>query len=68
MGRRVFYPSLLGKLSTASQLVTVGVVLLLNAFLLTLPWLDALFVVTLTLTVGSAFHYLYSSSTRKARS
>ena len=31
LGRRVFYPSLLGKLSTASQLVTVGVVLLLNA-------------------------------------
>jgi cardiolipin synthase len=68
VGRRVFYPSLLGKLSTASQLVTVGVVLLLNAFSWTLPWLDALFVVTLTLTVISALHYLYSSSTRKARS
>jgi hypothetical protein len=46
----------------------VGVVLLLNAFSWTLPWLDALFVVTLTLTVISALHYLYSSSTRKARS
>jgi cardiolipin synthase len=65
MGRRVFYPSLLGKLSTASQLVTVGVVLLLNAFSLHLPWLEALFVVTLALTVGSALHYLYSSSARK---
>jgi len=42
-------------------------VLLLNAFSLTLPWLDALFVVTLTLTVGSALHYLYSSSMRKGR-
>src|SRR5688572_5497493 len=31
VGRRVFYPSLLGKLSTASQLITVGLVLLLNA-------------------------------------
>ena len=68
MGRRVFYPSLLGKLSTVSQLVTVGVVLLLNAFSLTLPGLDALFVVTLSLTVSSALHYLFSSSTRKARS
>jgi cardiolipin synthase (CMP-forming) len=66
MGRRVFYPSLLGKLSTVSQLFTVGVVLLLNAFGMTFRWLDALFVVTLVLTVGSALHYLYSSSVRKA--
>ena len=67
MGRRVFYPSLLGKLSTASQLVTVGVVLLLNSFPLRPVGLDALFVLTLVLTVGSAFHYLYGSSARKAR-
>src|SRR5262245_6793180 len=31
VGRRVFYPSLLGKLCTVSQLMTVGMVLLLNA-------------------------------------
>jgi cardiolipin synthase len=67
IGRRVFYPSLLGKLSTASQLLTVGVVLLLNAFALAFPWLDALCVVTLILSVGSALHYLYSSSVRHAR-
>ena len=30
LGRRVFYPSLLGKLSTATQLLTAGVVLLLT--------------------------------------
>ncbi len=58
---------MLGKLSTASQLVTVGVVLLLNAFLMEMPGLEALFVATLALTVGSALHYLYSSSVRKGR-
>jgi cardiolipin synthase len=67
MGGRVFYPSLLGKLSTASQLVTVGVVQLLNAFSLPLPWLGGLFVVTLILTVSSALHYLYRPSTRQGQ-
>ena len=66
MGRRVFYPSMQGKLSTASQLVTVGVVLLLNAFALEMPGLDVLFVATLVLTVGSALHYLFTSSARAA--
>lgn len=65
MGRRVFYPSLLGKLTTASQLITVGVVLLLNAFTLRLPGLEWLFRLTLILTVGSALHYLFSSSVRR---
>ena len=68
MGRRVFYPSLLGKLTTASQLITVGVVLLLNAFTLRLPWLEWLFWLTLVLTVGSALHYLFSSSVRRGES
>ena len=65
--RRVFYPSLLGKLSTASQLVTVGVVLLLNAFGLELQWLGWLFRLALVLSVGSALHYMYSSSARPPR-
>jgi cardiolipin synthase len=65
--RRVFYPSLLGKLSTASQLVAVGVVLLLNAFGLELAWLAWLFRLTLVLSVGSALHYMYSSSVRPPR-
>jgi cardiolipin synthase len=68
MGRRVFYPSLLGKLTTASQLVTVGVVLLLNAFSLQVPGLNWLFRATLALTVGSALHYLFSSSVRRGGS
>ena len=62
MGRRVFYPSLLGKFSTGSQLLTVGVVLLANALGVTVPGLWLLFAVTLALTVGSAVHYLYLAS------
>jgi cardiolipin synthase len=62
MGRRVFYPSVWGKLCTASQLVTVGVVLLLNAFSLEFAGLQWIFRVTLVLTVGSALHYVATSS------
>lgn len=64
LGRRVFYPSLLGKLSTVSQMVTAGVVLLLNA--LGEDWGPArhLFRLTLMLTVGSALHYVYLASAR----
>jgi cardiolipin synthase (CMP-forming) len=63
VGRRVFYPSLLGKLSTGSQLLTVGVVLLANAVGLDVPGLWILYAVTLVLTVGSGVHYLYLGST-----
>jgi cardiolipin synthase len=62
MGRRVFYPSLLGKFSTGSQLLTVGVVLLVNALGVGLPGLWVLFAVTLALTLGSAVHYMYLAS------
>ena len=64
VGRRVYYPSLLGKLSTVSQLLAVGLVLLVNATGLHLPGLTVLFVVTLALTVGSGVHYLYLASTK----
>jgi cardiolipin synthase len=63
VGRRLFYPSVLGKLSTASQLVTAGVVLLLIAFPADLAALRWLFVATLGLTVGSGLHYVYLAST-----
>jgi len=62
-GRRMFYPSLLGKLTTASQLVTVGVVLLLDAFPWTFPPVRWIFLVTVVLTVTSALHYVYLAST-----
>jgi hypothetical protein len=64
VGRRVYYPSLLGKLSTVSQLLTVGLVLFVNATGVGLPGLPVLFVITLALTVGSGFHYLYLASTK----
>jgi cardiolipin synthase len=63
VGRRIFYPSLLGKLCTGSQLLTVGLVLLVNALGMAVPALWALFWGTLVLTVGSAAHYLYLAST-----
>jgi len=64
LGRRVFYPSLLGKLSTGSQLLTVGSVLLVDA--LELPFahvLRPIFWATLALTVTSAVHYVLLAST-----
>jgi len=61
-GRRVFYPSLLGKLSTLSQVVTAGVVLLLNALGVSPEWTIHLFRATLALTVTSALHYVYLAS------
>jgi cardiolipin synthase len=66
LGRRVFYPSLLGKLSTGSQLLTVGVVLLVNALDTPFAPVAYLFIVTLVLTVASAFHYVYVASVRGA--
>jgi cardiolipin synthase len=61
-GRRVFYPSLLGKMTTASQIVTVGVVVLLDAGGWTFPPVRGLFLITVTLTVSSALHYVYLAS------
>ena len=62
-GRRMFYPSVLGKLTTASQLVTVGVVLLLDALRWPLAPMRWIFLITLVLTVTSALHYVYLAST-----
>jgi cardiolipin synthase len=63
VGRRMFYPSMLGKLCTGSQLLTVGLVLLANGLGFDIPGLALLFYVTLALTVGSALHYVYLAST-----
>ena len=63
--RRVFYPSLLGKLSTGSQLVTVALVLLLNATGWEFAYLRYVFALTLALTVASALHYVYVASVRR---
>jgi cardiolipin synthase len=65
VGRRIFYPSLLGKFCTASQLVTTGAVILLNALGRSADVLEPLFKGTLLFTVASAFHYVYLASVRK---
>ncbi len=65
IGRRVFLPSALGKLATALQILTAGVVLLLNALGETLPALRYLFQLTLGVTVVSALHYVYLASARR---
>jgi len=65
LGRRVFYPSFLGKLSTGSQLVCAGVVLLLNALGEDSALIGYLFRLTLVLTVSSAVHYVYLASVNR---
>jgi cardiolipin synthase len=62
LGRRVFYPSWLGKLATLLQILTAGVVLLLNALGTELPAVAYLFRLTLVVTVASALHYVYLAS------
>jgi phosphatidylglycerophosphate synthase len=68
LGRRVFFPSVLGKLSTLLQLLTAGVVLLLNAIGGSFPQVRWLFVTTLLATVASACHYVYLASVRRGES
>jgi cardiolipin synthase len=63
VGHRVFYPSLLGKLSTALQIVTAGVALLMNAVTGPLAAGRALYVLTVAVTVASALHYVWRAST-----
>jgi cardiolipin synthase (CMP-forming) len=66
--RRVFYPSLLGKLSTGAQIVTAGLVLLMNALDACPEAMHYVFVLTALLTVGSALHYVWATSGRRAPS
>lgn len=68
LGRRVYYPTMLGKLSTLFQLVTVGVVLLLNAMQEASPLLLGLCRFTLVLTVASALQYAYLASVHRSPS
>jgi cardiolipin synthase (CMP-forming) len=65
LGRRIFYPSILGKLATLLQLVSVGLVLLLNA--LDVSWGPArfLFLLTVAVTIASAAHYAYLGTVKR---
>ncbi|PYQ47883.1 MAG: hypothetical protein DMF78_22590 [Acidobacteria bacterium] len=57
------YPSVLGKVTTVSQIVTVAAVLLLDAVGRPFPPVRYLFLATVALTVVSALHYVYLAST-----
>ena len=62
-GIRSFPPTSLGKLTTATQLLTVGVALLANALDQPLPILVAgLGWITLAMTVSSGLHYIYHAA------
>lgn len=57
-GKQIFRPSLLGKWTTALQVFTLFIVLLGNAWNWNLPFVEALFYVTLAFTLASGLHYL----------
>ena len=62
-GIRSFPPTSLGKLTTATQLLTVGVALLANALNQPLPILvAALGWITMAMTVSSGLHYIYHAA------
>lgn len=64
LGHREFTPTFLGKASTAVQVLTAGVVLLLNCVSEAPRVVGYLFVTTATLTIASALHYVYLASDR----
>lgn len=58
-GQKRFLPSLLGKITTGTELVTIGIVLLCNK-LETSPWIVSFAIrTTLVLILVSGFHYLW---------
>lgn len=64
VGRRVFAPSLLGKTTTAAQIITAGLVLLANAMGDCPAYLFWIFRALLVLTVVSALHYTFWATVR----
>ena len=64
--RRIFFPSVLGKVTTVLQLVTAASVLLLNWAHTNSAALPYLFLATVLVTVASGAHYIYLASTHKA--
>ena len=62
-GIRSFPPTSLGKVTTATQLLTVGVALMANAINQPLPILVAgLGWITMAMTVSSGLHYIYHAA------
>jgi len=58
-GQRRFVPSILGKVTTGTELVTVGLVLLFNHLHRPHPIVDVAIRATLALILISGFHYLW---------
>ena len=58
MGRHLFPPSIYGKATTAIQLLTVLIVLVVNYLEIAVPWMRLVFYLAFALTVISGMHYL----------
>ncbi|MCP2520724.1 CDP-alcohol phosphatidyltransferase family protein [SCandidatus Aminicenantes bacterium Aminicenantia_JdfR_composite] len=58
-GIKTFNPTILGKVSTIFQILTVLLVLLFNYLLQKSIYLQGLFLITLFFTITSGLHYLY---------
>jgi phosphatidylglycerophosphate synthase len=58
-GQKRFLPSLIGKITTGTELVTVGLVLLFNYLGRTHPIVTIAIWTTLVLILISGFHYLW---------
>jgi cardiolipin synthase len=59
-GQRKFNPTIYGKFCTASQMGILILVLLLNVYKTSFPYLHWLYLLTLLLTLFSGVHYAYS--------
>lgn len=62
--RRIFFPSALGKISTALQVATAGLVILLNWLGSGMVVLPYVYLLTVLFTIASGAHYLYRASVR----
>lgn len=58
VGRRLYPPSMAGKLTTFSQLALIMTVLVSNLFSYSIPGLSLLIFATLALTLASGLHYM----------
>lgn len=67
VGRRTFTPSVLGKVATATFILTGLVTLYFNYLGQRSMVVDAFVYASLAATVASAFHYLWSATWRKGR-
>jgi cardiolipin synthase len=61
VARRVYLPSLLGKVNTAVQLLTASLVMVSNAWGSCIVGVEMLFLGTLCVTVASGVHYVWAA-------